>query len=111
MKEVEERDTGAVAQDRFVDMVSATAEVDLRLSDFRPRTALRTAVHCIERPRFPVIDYHNHLDSMRPEDVLSIMDRCGVEHVVNKGQHSHVAQSAQDGKHLFSPRDRWCILF
>lgn len=69
--------------DRFVDLVSATAEVDLRLSDFRPRSVLRTPVHRIGRPRFPAIDYHNHLDSMQPKDVLAVMDRCGVERVVN----------------------------
>jgi predicted TIM-barrel fold metal-dependent hydrolase len=71
------------ARDKFVDMVSATAEVDLRLSDFRPHSALRTAVHMPARGRFPVIDYHNHLDSMQPADVLKVMDQCGVEHVVN----------------------------
>jgi predicted TIM-barrel fold metal-dependent hydrolase len=69
--------------DKFVDLVRATAEVDLRLSDFHPRSALKTPVHRIEQPRFPVIDYHNHLDSMRPEDVLAVMDQCGVERVVN----------------------------
>jgi len=71
------------AADKFVDLVSATAEVDLRLSDFHPRAALQTPVHRIKQPRFPVIDYHNHLDSMRPEDVLAVMDQCGVERVVN----------------------------
>jgi predicted TIM-barrel fold metal-dependent hydrolase len=69
--------------DKFVDLVRATAEVDLRLSDFHPRSALRSLIHRIEQPRFPVIDYHNHLDSMRPEDVLAVMDQCGVERVVN----------------------------
>ena len=69
--------------DRFVDMVSATAEVDLRLSDFRPRATLKTAAHMLEHARFPVIDYHNHLDSMEPRDVLATMDQCGVEHCVN----------------------------
>jgi predicted TIM-barrel fold metal-dependent hydrolase len=76
-------ETEPVAGDKFVDLMSARAEVDLRLSDFHPRTALRTPAHTIEQPRFPVIDYHNHLDSMRPEDVLAIMDQCGVEHAVN----------------------------
>jgi predicted TIM-barrel fold metal-dependent hydrolase len=69
--------------DKFVDMVSATAEVDLRLSDFQPRSSLHAPVHQLARARFPVIDYHNHLDSMEPRDVLSTMDQCGVEHVVN----------------------------
>lgn len=71
------------APDKFVDMVSAVAEVDLRLSDFHPRSALRSETHSLEHARFPVIDYHNHLDSMEPKDVLSVMDQCGVEHVVN----------------------------
>ena len=74
---------GMVGGDVFVDLFSATAETDLRLCDFHPRTALTTAVHLIEQPRFPVIDFHNHLDSMNPEDVLAVMDKCGVEHVVN----------------------------
>ena len=69
--------------DRFVDMVSATAEVDLPLSSFQPRPALRTAVTAVTQPRFPAIDYHNHLDSTDPDEVLGIMDRCGVERIVN----------------------------
>jgi predicted TIM-barrel fold metal-dependent hydrolase len=79
--------------DKFVDMVSATAEVDLRLSDFQPHSHLRTEAHLVERAKFPVIDYHNHLDSMDPKDVLAVMDQCGVEHVVNitmqVGQRAH----------------------
>lgn len=71
------------SQDKFVDMVSATAVTDLRLSDFHPRPSLAVPVHIIECPRFPVIDYHNHLDSTDPQEVLQIMDTCGVEHVVN----------------------------
>ena len=67
----------------FVDLVNATAEVDLRLSDFHPRSCLQTPVHRVERARFPVIDYHNHLDSVEPGDVLRVMDACGVEKIVN----------------------------
>ena len=70
-------------RDKFVDMVSAVAKVDLPLSDFQPRSSLTLPIHTIERARFPVIDYHNHLDSTEPRDVLAIMDLCGVEHVVN----------------------------
>src|SRR5580700_4840556 len=72
-----------LSRDKFVDMVSATAEVDLRLSDFHPDSCLQTPVHVVERARFPVIDYHNHLDSTDPRQVLSVMDQCGLEHVVN----------------------------
>lgn len=70
-------------RDKFVDMVSATAQVDLRLSDYHPRSSLQTPVHVVEQARFPVIDYHNHLDSTDPLEVLAVMDQCGVEHVVN----------------------------
>lgn len=69
--------------DKFVAMVSAKAEVDLRLCDYAPRTQLKVPAHAIERPRFPVIDYHNHLDAQSPQAVLSIMDACGVEKIVN----------------------------
>ena len=36
---------------------------DLRLADFRPRSSLRVPVHEVRRPKFPVIDAHNHLGS------------------------------------------------
>src|ERR1017187_6831561 len=77
------QETGPVPNDKFVDLMSAKAETDLRLSAFHPRVALKTAVHTIEQPRFPVIDFHNHLDSMNPKDVLAVMDRCGVKRMVN----------------------------
>lgn len=71
------------SSDKFVNMVTATADVDLRLSDFHPRSSLNVAEHTVLQPKFPAIDYHNHLDSTDPGEVLGIMDRCGVEHVVN----------------------------
>lgn len=70
-------------EDKFLAMVTAKAETDLHLCDFSPRSMLVTPVHAIEKARFPVIDYHNHLDAQRPEDVLRTMDACGVERVVN----------------------------
>lgn len=69
--------------DPFVAMVQARAEVDLRLSDFEPRSQLKVKVHEVKEPRYPVIDYHNHVDSLSPEEVLRIMDACGVEKLVN----------------------------
>ena len=70
-------------QDKFRAMVTATAEVDLKLTDFHPRTMLVTAEHAVERPIVPAIDYHNHLDSCDPREVLTIMDACGIERIVN----------------------------
>jgi predicted TIM-barrel fold metal-dependent hydrolase len=70
-------------KDPFVAMVTARADVDLKLSDFHPRSMLRAPAHEIKRPKFPVIDYHNHLDAQEPDKVLKIMDECGIERVVN----------------------------
>jgi predicted TIM-barrel fold metal-dependent hydrolase len=69
--------------DPFAAMVAATAKVDLCLGDFQPRSELITADRTPYRPRFPAIDYHNHLDSMEPAAVLRIMDEAGVERIVN----------------------------
>ncbi|HKQ05424.1 MAG TPA: amidohydrolase family protein [Blastocatellia bacterium] len=69
--------------DKFIAMVTARVETDLRLSDFAPRSMLVTDEHKILRPRFPVIDYHNHLDAQEPRAVLEIMDECGIERLVN----------------------------
>ena len=70
-------------QDKFVAMVTAKADVTLHLSDFEPRSMLVTEQHEAAKPRFPVIDYHNHLDALQPRDVLRVMDACGIERVVN----------------------------
>jgi predicted TIM-barrel fold metal-dependent hydrolase len=70
-------------QDKFVAMVSAKADVTLPLSDFHPRCMLTTPAHAVLLPRFPVIDYHNHLDAQDPQRVLEIMDACGIEHIIN----------------------------
>lgn len=70
-------------QDKFVAMVSAKASVSLPLGDFHPRSTLIAEQHEIKKPRFPVIDYHNHLDSLEPADVLRVMDSCDIERTVN----------------------------
>jgi predicted TIM-barrel fold metal-dependent hydrolase len=70
-------------QDKFVAMVSAKAAVALPLSEFQPKSMVISEEHHIERARFPVIDYHNHLDSLEARDVLRVMDACGIEKIVN----------------------------
>jgi predicted TIM-barrel fold metal-dependent hydrolase len=75
-------------KDPFVAMVTARAEVDLKLSDFHPRSMMITPVHEILQAKFPVIDYHNHLDAQEPREVLNIMDACGIERVVNITMHT-----------------------
>jgi len=69
--------------DKFVAMVTAKAEVTLPLSEFQPKSSLATPEHEIARPRFPAIDYHNHIDALEPADVLRTMDACGIEQIIN----------------------------
>jgi predicted TIM-barrel fold metal-dependent hydrolase len=70
-------------RDPFVSMMAAESKVTLSLSEFRPQSMLRAAEHSVDRPKFPAIDFHNHIDGMEPADVLRIMDACGIEHLVN----------------------------
>jgi predicted TIM-barrel fold metal-dependent hydrolase len=63
----------------------------MRLADYRPRTRLRVREHRIEKPRFGVIDAHNHLGpafSMgwhtRPvSELLAALDEAGVETIID----------------------------
>lgn len=90
--------------DLFVAMVTAKAVTNLPLCEFEPRSMLRHAETSITQPRFPVIDYHNHLDSMQPREVLRIMDECGIEHLVNITMQTGAAAFAMiDRYHLASP--------
>lgn len=57
----------------------------MELSSYRPRTRLFVPVNEIQRPRYPVIDAHNHLDNLFKEladrpvsHVLDQMDQAGV---------------------------------
>jgi predicted TIM-barrel fold metal-dependent hydrolase len=74
---------GKSINDNFMAMVTAKAQVTLPLGEFQPKSTLVTAEHHVERARFPVIDYHNHLDALDPIEVLRIMDACGIERMVN----------------------------
>ena len=64
---------------------------DLRLVDYRPVRRLRVPEHRIERPRFPVVDAHNHLgpgfsggwDKRPVAELLAALDEAGVETVVD----------------------------
>jgi predicted TIM-barrel fold metal-dependent hydrolase len=64
---------------------------DLRLADFRPRSALRVPAHEIARPRYRAIDVHNHLGAAfggewatrEPTELVDTLDASGVELVVD----------------------------
>jgi predicted TIM-barrel fold metal-dependent hydrolase len=76
-------DATKAVDDKFIAMVTAKAEINLPLGRFRPVSTLVAENHSPQRARFPVIDYHNHLDALEPVDVLRVMDSCGIERIVN----------------------------
>ena len=61
------------------------------LQDFRPQANLVTRVTAVDRPRFPVIDAHNHLaepfghgwDRRPVSEVLDRLDEAGITHYVD----------------------------
>jgi predicted TIM-barrel fold metal-dependent hydrolase len=87
--------------------VAEGAADDLRLADYRPRASLRVPVHEVLRPRFPVIDAHQHLGpawggewSQRPTtDLIALLDDAGVEMLVDLEPGS--------GEQLSREIDRW----
>jgi predicted TIM-barrel fold metal-dependent hydrolase len=63
----------------------------MRLEDFRPRSKLVVRETDVNRPRFPVIDAHNHLveplgggwDKRPVTELLDVLDQAGVRHYVD----------------------------
>ena len=60
----------------------------MELADFRPQSALVTHSTRVDRPRFPVIDAHNHLEfggwAQRPvAELLDAMDEAGVRGMID----------------------------
>ncbi len=61
------------------------------LENFRPRSKLVTKVTLVDKPRFPVIDAHNHLgepfgggwDKKPLPELLDLLDEAGVTHYVD----------------------------
>ena len=57
-------------------------EDTLLLRDFEPVTMLNSTAHIPEKPRFPVVDAHVHLDEingMTADKYLRLMDQAGIE--------------------------------
>ncbi|MFT4113818.1 amidohydrolase family protein [Silvibacterium sp.] len=98
------------ATDKFVAMVSAKADVTLPLSQFHPRSMLVQEPHEITKPRFPVIDYHNHLDALEPAEVLRVMDECDIERVVNITMKTGEPALRIVDKFLSADRDRFGVI-
>ena len=67
----------------------ASAEDELRLRDFKPRSMLKVPVHEVARARFAAIDFHNHVGDAQggaaappPSDLVAMMDRLNVGRIV-----------------------------
>jgi len=65
-------------------------EPDLRLVDFVPTSQLVVPEHLVEKPRYPVIDAHNHLWTRDGRDLaeyarelLEVMELAGVQMIVD----------------------------
>jgi predicted TIM-barrel fold metal-dependent hydrolase len=80
---------------------------DLRLTDFRPRPMLRVPAHQVPRPKYPVVDAHNHLgpafggdwSARPPSELIATLDECGVETIVDL--------DGGQGDELTAEIDRW----
>lgn len=76
---------------------------DLLLADYRPRSSLRVPAHEVRRPRYPVIDAHNHLGpafggeaaTRPPAKLIATLEEAGVEMVVDLDGGQGVALSAE----------------
>ena len=57
---------------------------EVLLKDYRPKCLLRVPAHVPEKPRFAVIDAHNHLfGELPPQKLIEVMDAVGVRVWVN----------------------------
>src|SRR4051794_36703754 len=63
---------------------------DLKLRDWEPRSMMVTRTTLVDRPKFPVVDVHNHLGGGKDQlttavvdRYLSEMDAAGVRTVIN----------------------------
>jgi len=87
---------GLGAQFSSQERARGVKETDLRLSDFEPRSMLRVKETRVERPKFPVIDFHTHLSwspgpgkeggpefPAKPEEILPVMQRKNIRMMVN----------------------------
>src|SRR5690242_16068230 len=74
----------------FLLTCSTALSQDLKLLDWKPKSQLVVHRTEITRPKFPVIDIHNHLGELQNmEAYLQQMDKAGVNIAVSLDGHSH----------------------
>jgi predicted TIM-barrel fold metal-dependent hydrolase len=80
---------------------------DLPLAAYRPRSMLRVAAHEVRRPRYPVIDVHNHLGSPFGGDWTSRSSRELFEALDASGVETIVDLDGGQGDSVSAEIDRW----
>ena len=68
----------------------AAKRMTLLLKDFEPRAMVHLAVHEAPRPKFPAIDFHNHVndaqgineENVPPAEVVANIDRANIKTIV-----------------------------
>ena len=100
----------AAQPDMFVNMVTAAVAVKLPLGEFQPRSSLKVPCHTVAKPRFPAIDYHNHLDAQDASSLLGIMDACGIERIVSITMQTGEAGLRQMDRLRLAARDRFSTI-
>lgn len=100
-----------------------TAELTaIRVVDFRPRSMLRVGETRVERARFPVVDFHQHIslggNALPIERILQTMDATNVRTMVNfsGGSGAQLQQSvaalsqAHPGRFVVFANANWALL-
>jgi predicted TIM-barrel fold metal-dependent hydrolase len=91
--------------------------MSLHLPDFRPAAKLVVPETHVVRPRFPVVDAHNHLgqfggnyDRRPPQELFARMEEAGVTHYVDLdgGWGEDVLRHRLDTFKAYAP-DRYCV--
>lgn len=71
----------------FIKIWNVLLGKDLLLTDYQPKSMLVVENHQVMRAKYPVINVHTHfthwIEKMSREEIIKIMDDCGVEKVVD----------------------------
>jgi predicted TIM-barrel fold metal-dependent hydrolase len=97
----------------FSSQLLIAQEGDLKLLDWRPKSQLVVEETTILKPKFPVIDFHNHLRAHdNAEKYLEEMDKAGVMKCVSLDGRSEKDFYKEHLKRLFSvSKDRFIVFF
>ncbi|MDQ4140914.1 MAG: hypothetical protein M3142_10360 [Bacteroidota bacterium] len=77
----------------------AQQNTNFKLLDWRPRSELVVPQTDIIKPKFPVIDIHNHLGKLEQiEEFLKEMDKAGVTAAVSLDGHQYSVAISEESR-------------